>query len=107
MGKGGWLLAVLALSGCLAGQPTAAPSPAGCRLPISIGATGQAQGAFVEYPSGKVSIDPYGGRRGYNSRFPKWLPRNTVVKTPPPPRGDPPPSPPAPHGNPPRPIRKT
>lgn len=80
MGKGWWLLAVLALSGCLAGQPTAAPSPAGCRLPISIGATGQAQGAFVEYPSGKVSIDPYGGGGYYDSVYSKWLPvtRNAV-----------------------------
>src|SRR5260370_41482619 len=80
MGKGGWLLAVLALSGCLAGQPTAAPSPAGCRLPISIGATGQAQGAFVEDPSGKVSIDPYGGGGDYDSVYSKGLsvPRHAV-----------------------------
>lgn len=74
MSKGWWLLAVLALSGCLAGQPMAATSPAGCRLPIAIRTTGQPQGAFVEYPSGKVSIDPYGGGGYFDRVYSKWLP---------------------------------
>lgn len=75
MRKAVWLLAVLALSGCGGTQP-AASGPGSCKLPISIAdATGQRQGAFVDFPSGKVSIDPSGGGGAYYDRFySRWLP---------------------------------
>jgi len=59
------------------------PSSRSCRLPISIvDVNGSLKGgAFVSYPSGKVTIDPNGSSGGYYDRaFSKWLPmsRNSV-----------------------------
>lgn len=59
------------------------PSSLSCRLPISIvDVNGSLKGgAFVSYPSGKVTLDPKGAGGGYYDRaFSKWLPvnRNSV-----------------------------
>lgn len=82
MSKALWLLAVFALTGCMAGQQAGSSSPGSCRLPISIAdSTGQLQGAFLDYPSGKVSIDQAGsGGASYDRRYYRWLPvpRNAV-----------------------------
>ena len=62
-----------------AGQTTTTPSTASsatCRLPISITESpGHIQGAFVEYPGGKLTIDPAGDGGAYYARdISRWLP---------------------------------
>jgi hypothetical protein len=80
------LLAMLVMA-CSQAAPvsnSATPtSSSSCRLPISIvDVNGSLKGgAFVSYPSGKVTIDPNGAGGGYYDRaFSKWLPvnRNSV-----------------------------
>lgn len=69
------LLAVLVV-GCGQAQPAATTSSAPCRLPISIqDATGNLQGAFVDFPNGKVTIDTDGrGGAFYDRNLSQWLP---------------------------------
>lgn len=87
-------LVALAIVGCSQAQPvaeatsaptTSAPtsssSPASsatiCRLPISVDpadGTGP-HGAFIDYPSGRMKVDPQGaGGRYFDHRFARWLP---------------------------------
>jgi hypothetical protein len=74
------VLAVLLMSCTQATPPVANASPSSsqsCRLPISlvVDAKGSLQGAFVDFPSGKVTVDPSGaGGVSYSSRFKRWLP---------------------------------
>ncbi|HKW58274.1 MAG TPA: hypothetical protein VJR46_00750 [Candidatus Dormibacteraeota bacterium] len=75
------VLLFCATVGCGQAQPVAtqtAPSqsPASCRLPIAIAdAGGNLQGAFVDYASGRVTIDPNGaGGAFYDRDFARWLP---------------------------------
>jgi hypothetical protein len=51
-------------------------SSSSCKLPISIAQPqGGLKGAFVEFPSGKVTIDPSGAGGGYYDHlFSRWLP---------------------------------
>ena len=57
--------------------PTLFPSAGACQLPIYVDradGTG-AHGAFINYPSGEMTVDPNGaGGRYYNRRFGRWLP---------------------------------
>jgi WD40 repeat protein len=74
------LLAVLLVSCAPAITRTASasqPASGSCRLPISlvVDAKGSLQGAFVDFPSGKVAVDPTGaGGAYYSVRFKRWLP---------------------------------
>jgi hypothetical protein len=74
------LLAMLLMSCVQATTPTAkasASASGSCRLPISlvVDAKGSLQGAFVDLPSGKVTVDPGGAGGAYYSRqFKRWLP---------------------------------
>lgn len=73
------LLAVL-IVGCSQGQPisnsTTTPSSSSCRLPISITQQGSGpKGAFVDFPSGTVTMDQSGAiARYYDRTFSRWLP---------------------------------
>ncbi len=71
------LLAVLVIA-CSQGQPAANnavtpspnnavnPTPSSCRLPVSIADSGgHLQGAFIDYASGRVTIDPTGANGAY------------------------------------------
>lgn len=75
------LLAVLIMA-CSQGQQAAknavTPSPSSCRLPISIADSGgHLQGAFIDYASGSVTIDPNGANGAYYDRdFSRWVPVN-------------------------------
>jgi hypothetical protein len=75
MSKAFWLLAVLVVA---CGQPTPPAGNGSCRLPISIAdSRGNSQGAFVSFPSGKVTFDATGVGGGYYDRpFARWLPVN-------------------------------
>ncbi|HVS50301.1 MAG TPA: hypothetical protein VHJ99_15565 [Candidatus Dormibacteraeota bacterium] len=81
MGKAAVLLAACSSSPPVANSATT-PSSSSCRLPISIPqAQGGPKGAFTDYPSGRVTIDPSGGSGAYYDRpFSRWLPvqRNWV-----------------------------
>lgn len=65
-----------ASSSVAASNPSPSPSPASCRLPIAIAdSSGNLQGAFVDYASGSVTIDPSGGNGAFYDRvFSRWLP---------------------------------
>ncbi len=85
MRQGILLLAVVVMA-CSQSQAvsndSATPSPASCRLPISIpDSSGNLQGAFVDYASGGVTIDPNGADGAYYDRaFSRWLPvKQTAV----------------------------
>jgi hypothetical protein len=81
------LLAVLVMA-CSQGQPAAhnaeTPSPGSCRLPISIADRGgHLQGAFIDYASGSVTIDPNGANGAYYDHdFSRWLPANQSAVSP-------------------------
>lgn len=74
------MLAVLLVSCTPGTTPVANASPSSsqsCRLPISlvVDAKGSLQGAFVDFPSGKVTVDPSGvGGAYYSRQFKRWLP---------------------------------
>ena len=59
-----------------AGRPTSPPSSATCQLPVSITeAPDHVRGAFVEFPGGKLTIDPAGDAGAYYARsLSRWLP---------------------------------
>jgi hypothetical protein len=73
--KACWLLAVLVVA---CGQPAPPAGNGSCRLPISIAdSQGNSQGAFVSFPSGKVTLDTTGvGGVYYDRPFARWLPIN-------------------------------
>ena len=77
------LLAIVLVSCTQGTTPTSRVSPSlsspssSCRLPISlvIDLKGDLQGAFVDFPGGKVTVDPGGaGGASYSRRFKRWLP---------------------------------
>jgi hypothetical protein len=79
------LLAILLVSCNQGTTPTASVSPSSaspstsfvCRLPISLvlDLKRDLQGAFVDFPGGRVTIDPSGaGGASYSRRFNRWLP---------------------------------
>jgi hypothetical protein len=73
------LLVALTLSACNQAVPAAstvsAPNTVSCRLPISISQPQAGpKGAFIDYPSGNVTIDPSGGGAYYDRQFSRWLP---------------------------------
>ena len=72
MSKAFWLLAVLVVA---CGQPSPPAGNGSCRLPISIAdSQGNSQGAFVSFPSGKVTLDATGvGGVYYDRPFARWL----------------------------------
>jgi hypothetical protein len=75
------MLVLLAMIACSQSQPaaiaTSATSAPSCRLPIYVDhadGTGT-HGAFIDYPSGRMTVDPQGdGGRYYDRRFARWLP---------------------------------
>jgi hypothetical protein len=74
-------LAVLLVSCSQATTPTAKASAstasASCRLPISLvtDVNGGRQGAFVDFPTGRVTVDPSGaGGTFYSVPFKRWVP---------------------------------
>lgn len=75
------LLAVMAMA-CSQTQSAATnsitPSPSTCRLPIAIpDSSGHMQGAFVDYVSGRMTVDPGGvGGAYYDRAYSRWLPVN-------------------------------
>ena len=89
------LLAVLVMA-CSQGQPAANnavtpspnnavnPTPSSCRLPVSIADSGgHLQGAFIDYASGRVTIDPTGANGAYYDHdFSRWLPVNQSAVSP-------------------------
>jgi hypothetical protein len=65
-------------------NPATATSSTSCRLPISIPRPqGGPIGAFIDYPSGKVTIDPNGSSGDYyDAPFFRWLPAQRSAVSP-------------------------
>lgn len=83
------LLGMLVVACSQATQPVAGTTPrqgaGSCRLPISliVDAKRNLQGAFVDFPSGKVTVDPKGlGGAAYDRPFKRWVPADPNAVSP-------------------------